>query len=259
MRPIETTEYWLREFQVTDEDITRLYEAVVEDGLPKTLKEFAYVVLKSRMELDKANQAQERLAQGTNYQPKEHYEPGQRLVFPALGHRPGRVVSVRPGDNPAYGPFRLIQVEFEDGSASREFASDFQPPHLLNREEPQIDPAHLYDQFGDYVAVRLRRALEKHPEFVSMGELWFLRDLVFDVHVGHLNIAEAVIDLADAPQPPGDLLQQMDLPESIPLAARTFAVSYALSQDGRFENIGTDTQPLWALTSQPMVPEASSQ
>lgn len=258
MRPIETTEYWLHEFQVTDEDLTRFYEAMVEDGLPKTLKELVYIVLKSRVELDKAAQAQERLASGAIYQPKDHYEVGQKVFFPALGDKVGSVVSVRPGDNPRYGPFTVIRVKFEDGSSPREFASDFQPPHLLNVEEPKINPEDLYRQFGDFVELQLRRALEKHPDFVSLGDLWFLRDLIFEVHVGHLNIAEAIIDLAGAPQPTETLLKEMELPESVPLAAQVFAVNYALSQDERFVNVGTDRHPVWALASQRVAQEAAS-
>lgn len=258
MRPIETTTYWLHEFQVTNEDIARFYESMVEDGLPKTLKQLAYIVIESRIELDKAARAQELLAKGTVYQPKDHYEIGQKLVFPALGDKVGRVISLRPGDNPQYGPFTVMRVEFEDGSPPREFACDFQPPHLLNREDVEIDPKELYKQFGDYIQLQLERVLQEHPEFVSAGDQWFLRDLVAEVHVGYLNIAEAVIDLAGAPQPVETLVKEMELPESIHPAARAFAVNYALSQDERFVNLGTEKRPLWALASQHVVQEVTS-
>lgn len=258
MRPIETTTYWLHEFEVTDADITDFYEAMVEDGLPKSLKELVRIVLKSRIEQDTAAQVQERLANGAIYQPKDHYDVGQKIFFPALGDKAGSVMSVRPGDNPAYGLFTVIRVEFEDGSPPRDFASDFQLPHLLNREEAEIDLEELQGQFEDYIALKLRPALDKHPEFISIGDEWFLRDLIYEVHVGYLNIAEAIIDLADAPQPTDALIQQMELPESIPVAARGFAVNYALSQDNRFENIGTESRPVWALANQHVAQEAIS-
>jgi hypothetical protein len=258
LRPIETTEYWVHEFEVTEEDIAQFYEAMVEDGLPKTPKELALIVIWSRIEQDKAAQAEERSARGTVYQPKAHYEVGQKLFFPALGDRVGTVVSVRPGENPNYGAFNVIRVEFEDGSLAREFASDFQLPHVLNREESEFNPDDLYEQFGDFVELKVQQALQEHPEFVTQGGMWFLRDLVAEVHVGHLNIAEAVIDIAGAPQPTDALLKEMDLPQEIPLPAQVFAVNYALSQDERFVNIGTERHPMWALASQRVAEEAAS-
>ncbi len=258
MRPIETTEYWLHEFDVTEEDITQFYEAMVEDGLPKTLKELALIVIRSRIEQDKAAQDEEARAQEVVYQPKGHYEVGQKVVFCALGDKVGTVVGIRPGENPSYGAFSVIKVEFEDGSQAREFAADFHLPHILNVEEPEVKPDELYKQFGEFVEAKVEKALHEHPEFVSQGGLWFLRDVVAEIHVGYLNIAEAVIDIAGVPQPTDALLKEMELPQEIPLPAQVFAVNYALSQDERFVNIGTERHPVWALASQHVSQEVAS-
>jgi len=71
------------------------------------------------------------------YLPKEKYEIGRGLVFPALDWQKGEVIDTRTGKNPEFGEFQVIQVEFQviqvqfkEGPV-REFASRVED-HILN-------------------------------------------------------------------------------------------------------------------------------
>jgi hypothetical protein len=256
MRATETPEYWQFEFSVAEEDINHLYEMLVEEGTPRPIERLARAVMEHRQRLEEEIQAQRMRAQGTIYQPKLAYTVGQRVLFPRLGGISGTVVAVRPGENPEYGEFDVIRVEIS-GNGVREFAARFSHPHPLNEDEVRIPVDDLYALYGSHVVHVLRSVLDEHPEFISVGDQWFLADMLPEVHIGHLNIAEAVIDLAETSLPTEALLKQVDLPAEIPPAAQAFALNYALSRDSRFVNVGDDHVPVWALVRQG-APEAVS-
>ncbi len=247
----QTEAYWRRDFKVRPEDIEAVYDRILEDGQPRTLDELAREV----MERHCRREAEAREpGEAVPYRPREHYSVGQQLYFPHLGYLSGQVVGVRPGQNPRYGDFTVISVAIEGQEGVREFAADFAPPHILNEYEEatgpqdgQLSPEELYERYGDAVRNALREALEQNSEFVSQDEQWFLRGLLPEVHVGYLNLAEAVIDVAGHPLSAEEILQQLDLaPEARP-QARVFALNLALEGDDRFDNVGTPGQPRWFL------------
>ncbi len=250
MQPIEMAEYWREEFEITGEDLEYLYAHFLETGTPQTTAELVRLIIQRRLEqAEKTRQAQLG-AEGTVFQPKESYEIGQRLVFPALGNNVvGEVIGIRPGENPEYGDFKVIQVAIE-GDGVREFAAEFPLPHVLNIEERPIDAEQLYRNYGDLVREELLRALAEHSEFVRYGDQWLLQGLLAEVHIGHLNIAEAMIVIAGEPLPTTRLLEEIELPEDIPLETRIFSLNRALAEDKRFTNVGAISQPLWALAYQ---------
>lgn len=246
MRRTQTEEYWRDEFSVTDEDVEYLYTLFLEEGVPYSTAYLARRLMEKRCR-EEEEALQKAAEKGAIYQPKDSYVEGQRLRFPALGEAIGTVVGVRPGENPEYGQFSVIQVELEGAGGIKEFAADFQLPHRLNRDERQLTPKELYRRYGRYLRGRLWERLEGHPEFVHFGDQWFLDGLMVEVHIGHLNIAEAMIDVAASPLPSEALLEEVDLGEDIPLAARAFSLNYALARDKRFVNRGSDSSPLWFL------------
>ncbi len=250
MQPIETVEFWQEEFEISEEDLEALYERFVEDETPRTTGELVRQLIERRTrqaELSRRTQAE---AEGVVYQPKGSYEVGQRLVFIALGEDvAGEVVGVREGRNPEYGPFKVIQVKL-DGDGVREFASEFPQPHILNIEDKPISVDDLYQQFGDIVREQLLEALANNPEFVRYGDQWILKGLLPEIHVGHRNIAEAMIVVAGEALPTERLLEEIELPEDIPLETRKLALNRALEEDGRFINVGAISEPLWSLSYQ---------
>ncbi|MBM4463966.1 MAG: hypothetical protein FJ014_00095 [Chloroflexi bacterium] len=253
VRETQTAEYW-QEFAIDDRDLDYLYELFLEgDNRPRTNDDLTLALIRRRCEREEALIKNE-LARGTLFQPKEGYEVGEQVVFPALGYALGPVVGVRPGYNPKYGDFEVIQVRFEGQGETREFASKLGYPHKLNREEGEsleaedlASPVELCDQYGSDVQRKLLERLRLSSDFVSFRGEWFLKGLLAEIHEGHLNIAEAMLDVKGTPLPAQELLRELDLPTDISPAAQVFSLNYNLAQDGRFDDVGSRDQSLWFL------------
>jgi hypothetical protein len=259
-RKTQDSAYWSDEFAVTPDDLQYLSTLLIEDELPRSAEELgrALVLYCCRQEEALIEQA---LFKGTLYQPKRSYEVGEQVVFPSLGYRVGEVVSLRPGHNPEYGSFQIIQVKLEEGT-KREFASEFTADHLLNQEAQAStgEGATLYTSeelgamYGPQVGEVLEKHLESESDFVRLAGKWFRRDLLVEVNMGHLNLAEAVLDMAGGgPLPTEDLLGDLELPEEITPQLRTFSLNYSLQEDERFDEVGPAGEVLWFLRS--MEPE----
>jgi len=256
-RETQTEEYWRDKFTTSREDLEVLYELLLETGAPLSLGALAEQVMKKRCEREEARLREIIAAKGEIYQPRVSYEIGQRLFFPALGGVSGTIVGIRPGENPDYGPFDVIQVAIAGQRRLRELTASYLPPHVLNRDEGQVlSPQRLYRLYGDYVQFDLADKLRASPDFIVFGQKWFLEGLLPEVHMGHLNIAEAMIVVADTALRTSDLLKEVELPDEIPVAVQEFALNYALSRDERFSNIRPGGIPLWTLAYSE--PEAGS-
>jgi hypothetical protein len=249
-RKTQDPDYWGSEFTVTPDDLQYLSTLLVEDELPYSADELGQALISHRCQQEEAL-IQGAMSKGTPYQPKRSYEIGEQVVFPALGYRVGEVVAVRPGHNPEHDSFQVIRVEFETGKA-REFASEFTADHPLNDEAQAsaelYTPDKLKTLYGSQVGEILEKQLESKPEFVRLAGRWFRRDLLVEVHAGHLNLAEAVLDMAGGgPLPTEDLLGDLELPEEITPQLRTFSLNYALQEDDRFDEVGPAGEVLWFL------------
>lgn len=251
MAQTQTEAYWRQDFAVRPEDVEYIYDLILEDGRPRALDELVreIVVRQCRREAQA-----KRPEQAAIYRPREHYTVGQQLYFPSLGDVTGNVVAERPGQNPRYGDFTVLTVELEGQAGVRELAADYKLPHPLNEvpevtgaEEDQLTPEQLCERYGEPVREALREALSENPEFTSYDDQWFLRGLLPEVHVGHLNLAEAVIDVAAHPLTTDEILQQVDLGAEAKPQARPFALDLILESDGRFDNVGTVASPRWFL------------
>jgi hypothetical protein len=252
VRETQTPTYW-QEFAVDDRDLDYLYGLFLEDERPRTSDDLVLALIRRRCEIEEALIRKE-LTRGTPYQPRKSYEVGEQVVFPVFGYALASVVGVRPGYNPKYGDFDVIQVRFEGEDEIREFASKLDYPHKLNREEGELlkpeglaSPVELYDQYGSDVRRKLLERLQLSSDFVSFRDEWFLKGLLADIHEGHLNIAEAMLDVKGMPLPAQELLQELDLPTEISPSAQVFSLNYALAQDERFDDVGNDEQSLWFL------------
>jgi hypothetical protein len=72
--------------------------------------------------------------------------------------------------------------------------------------------------------------------------------LVADVNIGHLNLAEAVLDVAGGgPLPTEALLRDVGLPTEINHHLQEFSLNYALHKDERFDEVGPTGVVLWFL------------
>jgi len=256
-----TESFWRDEYEVSPADIDLVTGQILEAGRPQRLGALASTVITRRMQAEK-DAATRQARSGHIYQPKGHYDVGQTVVFPALDFASGNVVGVRPGENPRYGSFSVIRVAFDDAPGEREFASDLDIPHPLNvpveelvvSVEGPISEADLARSVEHYVAVKLEPLLENAPEFVRFDGNWFLRDLLPEIHIGHLNLAEAMIYEARRPLPAREMLAELGLPVTGSREAQLFALNRALSEDSRFDNVSIADEPIWFLRA--LVPQA---
>ncbi|MBC7235141.1 MAG: hypothetical protein H5T69_04825 [Chloroflexi bacterium] len=246
--------FWRDEYRVDEGDIDLITGLILEAGKPQRLETLASAIILHRFRAEKEAVA-EQARRGKIYRPADEARVGEELVFPAFDFAVGKVVDVRPGRNPKYGPFQVIRVRFEEpvpGPQEREFASSFVHPHPLNRplEElvvgggSEIGEEELIEIAGPYVSAKLQAALEKDDEFVYFDGTWFLRALLPEIHIGHLNLAEAVIYEAGHPVSARDILQELELETTTSIQAQLFALNHALGEDERFDNVSLFAQNL---------------
>lgn len=244
-------DYW-DSFELQEADIEFLYNYLLELETPLTSKELVRALVEERIQREKESIEEQRSSGGDLYQPKNSYEVGQTLIFPALSWRQGKVHDIRPGKNPDLGEFQVIQVAFENGE-KREFAASLEA-HVLNRplqiarDEPLLDAEYVLVNYGQSLEETLEQDLEARDGFVRIAGRWFARALLVDVNVGHLNLAEAVLDMAGGgPMPTGDLVEQIDLTSAVNPKLVEFSLDLALQEDERFDEVGPAGKILWYL------------
>jgi hypothetical protein len=242
--------YW-EEFELQEEDIEFIYSHLLEVETPITSEELIVVLVEERIRRETAAIEEQRLAGGEVYLPKEHYEKGQKLVFPALAWQQGEVTGTRQGWNPDFGDFEVIQVEFQNNE-SREFAAGFEdhklnlPPDAAGDGSP--DAKSILASSGNFLIKRLEEDLITNPDFVRIAGRWFPRALLIDINTGHLNLAEAVLDMSGGgPLTTSTLLEQVDLSGEENQKLVEFSMDLALQEDKRFDEVGPAGEVLWYL------------
>lgn len=253
-RPSQNPAYWTTAFQLDQNDIEFLQEYLQSRERPTPEADLVQALVESRFRREEQRIRRE-LARGAVYQPKNAYTVGQALVFPQMDFAVGTVTAARPGANPEHGDFDVLTVAFEQGKP-RFFAANLKTAHKLNLQAgddglTQEDVAGadvIIERYGRDLRQRLREqllALENTP-FVHLGRYWSLSNLLAEVHVGLLNIAEAVIEVRGMPLSTADILPELSLPREIPPALAAFSVDRAMSEDERFVDVGTDSRE-WYL------------
>lgn len=244
-------DYW-EIFQLQAADIEYIYNYLLETETPLTSQELVEVLVKERIRQEKITIDQQRSAGGDVYLPKEQYKVKQKLVFPAQSWRHGKVIDIRTGSNPDMGEFNVIKVEFEDGEL-REYVSGLDE-HALNQlpeveeVDETLDPQYTLDYYGDLLVARLEEDLKAHDDFVPIAGRWFPRALLIDINIGHLNLAEAVLDMAGGgPLSTASLINQIELSYDVNPKLLEFSVDLALQEDERFDEVGPSGEVLWFL------------
>lgn len=253
-RITQTAKYWVEDFQLGQSDINHLYNVLLENETPLAADEMAFVLVVYRVQNDTAEPAAN-VQPGAVYHPAMSYAVGDTMRLPALGDVRAQVVSKRAGENPDYGEFTVVEVELENGS-HLELATEFGPDHILNavEDEPEEEPVQfrtaeeLFIDYGGYVADAIEEALENHDDLVRLAGRWFPRSLLAKVTVGHLNLAEAVLDLVGGgPLSTTEILEQIGIPVDENPRLAEFSMNYALQEDERFDEVGPSGRVLWYL------------
>lgn len=248
--PIISTDYW-KNLQVTKQDIEFLHNHLFEIETPLTTRELVGVLIHERYHAENLAVQKRRQAGGKSFYPKDSYQPGDELVFPALEWKHGKVLSSRAGVNPSLGEFDVLTVQMEDGG-ERLFASNL-AVHSLN-EEPVSDEDENFDAEavlranGHALDKKLKTSLEEDEAIVRIAGRWFPRALLVDINVGHLNLAEAVLDMSGGePLTTQELLKDVSLPEGENPKLAEFSLNLALQEDERFDEVGPAGEVLWCL------------
>ena len=108
-------------------------------------------------------------------------------------------------------------------------------------------PASLLKTLAAGVPAVLHAQISQQGEFASFEGHWLPRSLLADIHVGHLNIIEAVIEGRAAPLDTPSLLADLDLPAEVRPEVLAFSLHSALAADGRFDQVGPDGKRAWFL------------
>jgi hypothetical protein len=241
-------------FEVEDRDLDFIYNLLMDREIPLTTHEMALPLLEHRLESLKKEAERSGDLQADVYIPAGEYQPGQVLLFPALGHCLGKVVASRAGENPEIGPFEVIEIEFEHDGSRREFAARLtdHPLTTLSQDAGEVKADEtaqsVLDRFGKPILDRLEARLAQNDDIVRIAGRWFPRALLADINLGHLNLAEAVLDVAGGgPLPTTALLEHVELPPSVDPLLAAFSLDYALQEDERFDEVGPAGQVLWYL------------
>ena len=254
-RKTQTAAFWRDQFELTQEDLDFVHELVLDAGSPLTSDQLALRVIEEYQRRETSRMESE-LAKGKIYRPDKPYEVGQTLVFPVLDFSVGEITAIRPGENPEYGDFSVIEVQMNGGK--REFAAGLQTPHRLNNGKGQgiveegalLTAKEIYALYRGEINESLLYALEegeRHTEFVQVGDYWLLTDMLADVHIGHLNIAEAMIEMQSRPLSAQEILKEIDVNADISQPMQVISINHALSNDARFDRVGNGSGHHWYL------------
>ena len=250
--PISTeTNYW-ENFVVTDEDLEFINNHLFELESPQTTVELVSALVNSRITKEKNSITKKKQELGRLYLPKDSYQLNDSVLFSTANWQSAKVVSIRDGVNPEYSPFKVIDVEFQNGD-KRSFASEFQD-HSLNSPQDMmaglkhLDPEFVIEHYGVSLTGKLQDVLVHDNDLVLTAGAWFPRALLVDINIGHLNLAEAVLDMAGGePITTPALMSQLDLPDDVNRDLLEFSLNFALQEDPRFDEVGPSGEVLWFL------------
>lgn len=250
--------YWTDDFKITPEDLEYLFNLFLETEQPLSLRDLTLRLIEHRLEQE-GRFILKQIERGEVFQPKANYEVGQKIVFPTREYKVGEVIGKRPGNNPEYGDFTVIKVQFESNRVV-EFATNLVVPHLLNIDSDALsasttaDPTAILRSSGRSIARKLEAIFEAEDDVVYLAGRWFLKSLLLDVNIGDLHLAEAVLDMHEGgPLDTESILREIGKEFDTNKRLQVFSMDYALSNDKRFDEVGPAGQVLWYLYS--MEPE----
>jgi hypothetical protein len=243
--------YW-QFLEIKQSDIEFLYSYLLEKETPLPSSRLAEALIRERIRSEKEHLEKKQQENGEIYFPKMVYALGDKVQFPALNWISGKVVDLRSGNNPEQPDMQVMTVEFDQGR-SRQFAVNLDD-HILNTitakpSDTDLDDAqNIIDQYSDEITEKLEIKLNENKDLVRIGPDWFARSLLVEFNIGHLNLAEAVLDMhSGGPLPVGTLLEHIEVNTDDPKALVEFSLNYALQEDPKFDEVGPSGEVLWFL------------
>jgi hypothetical protein len=243
--------YW-PDYQFSTEDLDFIKNTLFELETPQNIETILRLTIEKRVSLEKKAVASSHTNAGRLYLPQDTHTRGEALIFSRHNWERGTVKSIRPANNPGMAPFQVIEVEFQSGS-NRSFASGLAEHDLNNAQDTlpgmeYLDASRVLNEFSTPLLENLAAAMHRDEDLVTVAALWFHRSLLIDIHVGHLNLAEAILDMAGGgPLTTANLIDQLDLKGTGNPVLLEFSLNQALHADPRFDEVGPAGEVLWFL------------
>ena len=252
-------QHWAYRFSIGAREIDAITNLLLDRETPLSSDQLAKEIIKQR-----EAELQRQLArqyEGTKvYQPRGSFAVGDRLTFAAMNYSTATIVALRDGRSIDSQPFKVATLEFDDAGPEqrREFVTEYEADHPLNAPARSEHPGRAkFDYSVDDVLrdprvtiiEQVNESLERNPDLALIAGTWFVRDLMLDVDIGHLHLAEAVLDMNQGgPMTPGEILEQIGGLGDSPLPLQVFSLNYAMRDDERFDEVGAAGKILWHLT-----------
>ena len=249
---IELSEAYWESLEINKKDIEFLYSYLLEKETPLSSKTLAEALIRERIRSEKERLEKKQQNNGDIYLPKMEFSVGEKVQFPAMNWTNGEVVEVREGNNPQQPELMVITVDLGNGQ-TKQFAANLEDHPLNQLTTPQEDSSHESDQhiiegFRDVITEKLEEILDENKDLVRIGATWFPKSLLITFNVGHLNLAEAVLDMEEGgPLGADTLLEQIEIETDDPQELVKFSFNYALLEDPRFDEVGPSGEVQWFL------------
>ena len=244
-------EYW-SSLQVIPQDVENLHTFLFERETPLAIRDLCTEFIEARIKMERIAAEKKQKSFGKSFFPKEKYQVGDELVFPALEWRQGTVMALRAGANPSVNGFDVLTVVMDDRS-ERMFAANLESHYLNEAPIPvpvrdEMNPALILNEHGNLIEKKLEAAFALDNGLVKIAGRWFPRALLIDIGPGQLNLAEAVLDVSGGePLATNALIKEIELPAGVNSKLAEFSLNYALQFDERFDEVGPAGQILWCL------------
>lgn len=251
--------HWSTHFSLTDHDIDALITVLLERETPLSAAELARLVIDMRLEAE-AEALANKYADVAPYDPTQSYTVGQTVVLAGQEIVTAPIAEIDDGINPAgflnrdYGSFKRIHVD-RDGQTEI-YAAELTVPLVEDTATAVISAPvgqgltrdEIMEASGEAIVRAVDEALRANKGLVRLVNKWFPRELILDVNVGHLNLAEAVLDMIDGgPLRTADILEQIGGLGSSPNELQEFSLNFAMNNDERFDEVGPAGEVLWYL------------
>ncbi len=255
-------QHWAYSFSISADDIDSITNLLLEKEMPLSSIDLATEIIKRREEVERSRFARQYTGAKV-YRPSESYQVGDRLTFSKLDYATARVVSLRDGRSTDLSPITVAVVEFDESrqqpeSHLSEFVTAYNMDHPLNDDLVNRHPSKLAAEYSladiasdpeTNIVDQVNLALERNPDLVRLAGTWFVRELMLEVDIGHLHLAEAVLDMQDGgPLKPEQILLEIGGLGDAPLPLQVFSLNYFMNEDERFDEVGPAGTVLWHLT-----------
>lgn len=256
-----SAQHWAHNFSISATDIDYLTNLLLEKETPLSSKELAIALINSQIEEKRA--AVNAQFEGTKvYKPADTYAVGDRLMFSSMDYSTATISNIRDGLNKDVDRFRVASVEFDNAKFNlsdrqREFAIEYVSEHPLNNDDLDAQPVDTgnehtaEDIINDpqiTIVKQVDKALTKNQDLVRIAGTWFVRDLMIEIDIGHLHLAEAVLDMNEGgPLTTEQILTEMGGLGDAPQSLQIFSLNYNMNEDKRFDEVGPSGEVFWYL------------